>query len=197
VSIQTYAQLQTAVISWLHRSDLSDFTADFISIAEARIGRDVKARQMEQRSSTTTTTIRADLPSDFVSMRALRITGSTIGWLEYVTPDEFFNQFPSTINSVSKKYTIIGDELTFPSVPTGDIEIWYYKKLAALSSAVNTLFTDNPDLYLYGALAAAQPFLKNDKRVPLWEAQYASVRDSVNESHRAGRYPTNMHIRVA
>ncbi|HET7157817.1 MAG TPA: hypothetical protein VFI62_02405, partial [Burkholderiales bacterium] len=80
---------------------------------------------------------------------------------------------------------------------TGDLELWYYKKLAALSTAVHTLFTDNPDLYLYGALAAAHPFLKADARVALWETQYASVRDSVNEAAKAGRYPANMTIRVA
>jgi hypothetical protein len=197
VSIQTYNELLAAGNSWLHRADLAAFMPDFVSIAVARIGREVKARQMEQRVSTTPTSTVATLPSDFISMRAIRITGSTVGWLDFITPDEFFNQFPSTINSVSKKYTIFGDELVFPAAPTGDIELWYYKRLPELSTEVNALFTANPDLYLYGALAAAQPFLKDDKRVVLWEAQYASVRDSVNEIHRAGRYPTNMQIRVA
>jgi hypothetical protein len=197
MSIATYVDLQAAITNWLHRADLSTFIPDFISIAEARIGREVKARQQEQRVTTTTTTTFATLPSDFVNMRAIRIQASTIGWLDYITPDEFFNQFPSSVNSVSKKYTIFGDELVFPAVPTGDIELWYYKKLAALSTAVHALFTANPDLYLYGSLAAAQPFLKDDKRVALWEAQYVQVKDSVNDTHKAGRYPTNMAIRVA
>src|SRR5688500_16007598 len=109
--ISTYAELQTAITNWLHRSDLSAYIADFISLGEARIGREVKARQMEQRVSTTPTSAYSSLPADYVSTRAIRITGSTLGWLDYVTPDEFFNNFPSTVSSTSKKYTIFGDEL--------------------------------------------------------------------------------------
>jgi len=195
--ISTYAELQTAVKNWLHREDLSPYIDDFIALGEARIGREVKARQMEQRVSTTPTSGYASLPSDYVSMRAIRIQGSTIGWLDYVTPDEFFNQFPSSVSSVSKKYTVFGDELVFPSAPTGDIELWYFKRLTALAIAGHTLFTANPDLYLYAALAAAQPFLKDDKRIQMWEAQYGQARDSVNEVHKAGRYPTNLYIKTA
>lgn len=197
MSISTYAELQTAVTNWLHRSDLSAYVADFITIGEARIGREVKARQMEQRVSSTPTTVYMNLPSDYVSMRALRIESSSIGWLDYETPDKFFSEFPSAISSTSCKYTIFGDELVFPTVPAGAVELWYYKKLSALSSEVNTLFTSNPDLYLYAALAASQPFLKDDKRIPVWEGLYGEVREAVNQSHKVGRYPSGLYIKTA
>lgn len=197
MTIGTYVELTAAVTNWLHRSDLSSYVADFVTLGEARIGRDVKARQMEQRVSTTPTTVYASLPADYVSTRAIRIQGSTVGWLDYETPDKFFSDFPSSTSNTSMKYTIFGDELIFPKVPTGAIELWYYKRLAALSSAAHTLFTANPDLYLYAALAAAQPFLKDDKRIALWEAQYVQARDSVNNAHIAGRYPAGMTIKVA
>jgi hypothetical protein len=96
-------------------------------------------------------------------------------------------------------YTIFGDEVRFGPLPDSayTVELWYYKKLAALSGAVNSLFTSNPDLYLYGTLAAATPFLKNDARVGLWEAQYASVRDQLNRSEEAGIRSSDMQMRSA
>jgi hypothetical protein len=197
MAIATYVELVTACENWLHRSNLSDRVAEFITIGEARIGREVRARQMEARVSTTPTGQYEDLPSDYLSMRAIRIKGSDIGWLTYVTPDKFFTDFASSTTSTRKVYTIFGDELVFPTTPDGAIELWYYKKLAALSSATNALFTSNPDLYLNAAMAAAQPFLKNLPQMPVWEALYRDARDSVNKQHREGRFPAGMAVSVA
>jgi hypothetical protein len=196
MSISTYAELVTALENWTHRDGLDNRIPEFIVLAEARIGREVKARQMEQRVSTSAAQI-VDVPSDFVSMRAIRIQGSSIGWLDYMSPDKYFSTTPSDTTSTIKKYTIFGDEIVFPATPTGTVEMWYFKKLAALSSATNTLFTSNPDLYLYGAMAAATPFLKKWTDMPAWEGLFQQVRDSVNDSHRLGRYPTGMSVKVA
>ena len=197
MTISTYAQLESAMENWLKRGGLDDRIPEFISLGEARIGREVKAKQMEQRVSVSPTENTESLPSDFVSMRAVRIKGSTIGWLDYMTPDEFFNTTPSSTSSTIKKYTIFGDELVFPAVPSGDIELWYFKRLTALSSATNTLFTINPDLYLYAAMAAAQPFLQKDSKIPLWDSLYQQVRDSVNQVEKMGRYPVGMAVKVS
>jgi hypothetical protein len=56
----------------------------------------------------------------------------------------------------------------------------FYKKIDALS-AVNTteqMLTDNPDIYLYGALLEAEPFLMNDQRVQLWAT---ALQEAVGE----------------
>jgi hypothetical protein len=38
--------------------------------------------------------------------------------------------------------------------------------------------TNAPDLYLYGTLLQAEPFLMNDERIPLWER---AVRQVIND----------------
>ena len=197
MAISTYNELLTAVENHLDRSDLDDRIPEFVVLGEARIGREVKAKQMEQRVSTTPTTKYVSVPSDFVSLRGVRIEGTTIGWLDYVSPDAFFNNFASSNTNVSNKYTIFGDELIFPKTPTGDVELWYYKKLTALASATNTLFTVNPDLYLYAALCASAPYLMADKRIGVWEGLYRQAKDSVNLSHEQGRFPSAMKMVVA
>jgi hypothetical protein len=35
------------------------------------------------------------------------------------------------------------------------------------------MLTNNPDIYLYGSLMEAEPFIMNDGRVALWQAAFA------------------------
>jgi hypothetical protein len=194
MAISTYAELLTAIENHLDRSDLDDRIPEFVVIGEARIGREVKAKQMEQRVSTTPTSKYVSVPSDFVSLRGVRIEGASVGWLDYVAPDAFFSGFASSNTGSSNKYTIFGDELIFPVTPTGDVELWYYKKLTSLATTTNTLFTVNPDLYLYAALTASAPYLQNDKRIQVWEGLYKQTKDSVNMAHEAGRFPAALRM---
>lgn len=195
--------MQTAITSWLKRADLSSNTADFITIGEARIGREVRAQIQEQRTTSALSTSSAyiNLPSDFVEQRALWLQVSPKVKLEYLAPEAFFTRYPDADTATSEPvaYTIIGDEIRFGPAPDSayTVELWYFKRLTALSSAVNTLFTNNPDLYLYAALCAAEPFMKNDKRIPIWEALYKQILDQVNDTERAKRYPTGLRIQVA
>jgi hypothetical protein len=197
MALTTYSELVTACENHLHRGDMTDRVPEFISIGEARIGREVKAKQMEQRVSTTPTDVYVALPSDYISMRGVRFKGATIGWLDFMTPDQFFNTTASSSSSTINKYTIFGDELVFPVTPSSDVELWYYKRMAALSSAVNTLFTDNPDLYLYAALAAAAPFQLSSQRLMMFEGLYQQVKESVNLADKQGRFAPGMAVKVA
>jgi hypothetical protein len=40
---------------------------------------------------------------------------------------------------------------------------------------VNSVFTTYPGLWLYGALLEAAPYLKDDKRIGIWEAKFAQL----------------------
>ena len=55
----------------------------------------------------------------------------------------------------------------------------YYKTFDALSgiAPTNWVITNAPDVYLYGTLLEAEPFLMNDARTQLW-AQ--ALKESIN-----------------
>jgi hypothetical protein len=190
--------LLTPISNWTKRADLSAYTADFITIGEARIAREVRAQIMEQRTtaSVSTSTPYINLPSDYLEHRSLWISANPKKKLEYLPPDAFFERYTTDQTGKPEAFTIIGDEIRFGDSPDSayTVELWYFKKPAALSSAVNTLFTGNPDLYLYAALTATQPFLKDDKRIEVWEALYKQVRDQVNDTERTKRYPTGLRV---
>ena len=81
-----------------------------------------------------------------------------------------------------RTYTLIGDELFLGPAPDSvmTLEMAYYKKFDSLSSttATNWMITKAPEVYLYGSLLEAEPFLQNDERVPLWQAFY---KESVSQ----------------
>jgi len=56
-------------------------------------------------------------------------------------------------------------------------EILYYQRLQPLDDTnQSNWFTEYaPQALLYGALLQAMPFLKNDERIPMWQAQYQQI----------------------
>jgi hypothetical protein len=60
-------------------------------------------------------------------------------------------------------------------------EVLYYERVQPLDSANQTTwFTQYaPQALLYGSLLQAMPFLKNDERIPMWQAQYQQIIDTL------------------
>jgi hypothetical protein len=56
-------------------------------------------------------------------------------------------------------------------------EILYYQRLQPLDDTnQSNWFTEYaPQALLYGSLLQAMPFLKNDERIPMWQAQYQQI----------------------
>lgn len=69
--------------------------------------------------------------------------------------------------------------------PTPDapysFEVLYYQRVQPLDSSNQTnWFTEYaPQALLYGSLLQAMPFLKNDERVPMWQAQYEAIMQTL------------------
>lgn len=65
--------------------------------------------------------------------------------------------------------------------PTPDaaysFEVLYYQRLQPLDSSNQTNWMTEyaPQALLYGSLLQAMPFLKNDERIPMWQAQYQAI----------------------
>ena len=66
----------------------------------------------------------------------------------------------------------------------------FYKKIDALSDSNTTeqMLTINPDVYLYGALLEAEPFLMNDQRVQLWATAFQESLNALQEQDNKDRH---------
>ena len=60
-------------------------------------------------------------------------------------------------------------------------EVLYYERTQPLDSSNQTnWFTEYaPQALLYGSLLQAMPFLKNDERIPMWQAQYDVIMQTL------------------
>ena len=179
MAISTYAELQTAAANWLDRADLTSRIPEFITIAESRVNRKLRCREQEAEANITVTggTRTAALPSDFAEVRRFYLNADPVRFLEYMTPQDYWNRHTSSRSGTPTVFTIEGTNLLLGVTPASSYtgKLQYYRNLPALSSSAHGLFTANPDLYLYGALTAAEPFLKNDKRVPMWKSFFDEI----------------------
>lgn len=196
MALTTYSELKDSVSNWLKRSDLSAYLDDLISLAETRIFRDVKTKDFERPYSeeidpSTGTT---PAPSGFLQWRNVSVTANGRQLpLTVTTPNEALQalDYPSH-TGIPRKIWLAGGGASFSFYPFPNsnylVSGTCYEKPTPLSTAVYSLFTNNPDLFLFGALAEAAPFLKDDKRVELWESKYRQIVSDVNRQYERTRF---------
>lgn len=197
MAISTYTELNTAVANWLARSDLTSRIPEFITLAQARINRLVKAQAMETKS--TSITINAEyvnVPSDFLEARDFHVQGSPRYSLAYMPGDMQTNLYSSGTGK-PRYFSLAGSQFRFGPVPDGTYTgtLIYYAKPATLATTTqetNSLFPTNADLYLYGSLLEAEAFVGDDPRIAVWKAAFDEAVKNVNDQATRSRWGGNM-----
>lgn len=188
MAITTYSELQTAIISWSHRSDLASIIPDFIALAEAKFQRYLRTRQMETASTLTPASGVVTLPTDYLELRRIYINTSTPTELEYIPPEQFYLKFPVTAGG-SKYFTIEGDSILLADRGSTTVKILYYAKIPDLATnSTNWLLTLAPDLYLYASMVELSDYIKNDGEITKWNAKAQEAAKSVTESDKHGKF---------
>lgn len=190
MALDTYANLQTAMSTWLGNSLNSASYPDMIAIFEAAANRRLRVRQQETTTTLTPSSGSVALPTDYLAWRRATVTASTRVDMDYVEPSYLQALYPSGISTVPRYFAIEGANLLTRSSDATGIEFLYVQKIAALSGTINWLFVAHPDLYLFGALVEAEMFGVNDERAPIWKARRDEVFDEIeklsNRSRGAG-----------
>jgi len=192
MAIGTFAQLKTAAANWLDRSDLTDRIPEFIALAEARFNRLLRTRDMETVStaiSTVAGTREYSLPTGFVQMKEFHLTTDPLTPLAYITPEMMTRLWAGSSSGKPEVFTVIADNVRLGPSPDAvyTTSMLYYKTFTALSddATTNDMLTNNPDVYLYGTLLEAEPFIMNDARVPLWlQAFEKAINDIQNQDNK-------------
>ena len=179
MSITTYAELQTAIGNWLARSDLTSFLPDFVTLFEAQAAKKLRVRPMESTATLTPASGSANLPADYLGYRRATVTSSPRVDMDYVAPSYLQALYPNGITSVPTLFTIEASAIKTRSSDVNTIELLYMAKTPAVSGALNWLFTNHPDAYLFGSLAEAYMFIKNYQEAALWKARRDEAFDDI------------------
>ena len=178
MALANYVDLQASVAAWLHRTDLTAVIPDFVTMAEARISRDLRLRKQITTSTLTTVpnTQGVTLPTDWLEMENISVATSIERQLTYATIEQLDSRFPSGgAMGTPVIYTIEGDQVLFGPVPDAayTINIIYYSRLPSLiTNSTNWLMTNHPNIYLFATLIEAFFYTQDAEQIARYTQRY-------------------------
>lgn len=189
MALTTYDELKTSVAAWLDRSDLTAVVPDFIALFEARARRELREWL---RTTVTATSVTGDYALGATVDAVLGVAyadgagGVYNHPLDLLTWTAYHEKLSrdATVRSPVQGVFVDRDEENntttlrfYPPVsassPIDALSIYAVGYLPALSAsqATNRLLTVAPDVYLFGSLAEAEPYLQHDERLPMFKAE--------------------------
>jgi len=200
VALTTYTELKASIADWLKRSGVSgiasttDQIPDFITIAEKRLFNDLKVREMELQSSTSTAagTATVALPTGYLSAKWLYIDTDPRVALEYISGEIAAKMLATASTDKPRYYSTEGSNWRLYPTPGAVYTLQYliYKEPTALSgsTATNVIFPTYSHLYLYASLIEAFNFLEDDAQVNKYENLYKRFLKIANDSDVEDRH---------
>lgn len=201
MSIDTYANLQTAIANWSGRSDLTSRAPEFISICEAKINRLLATRDMETtNSSFSITGETVAVPTGFKEVREFYLNSSPRQPISLMPGPSMTGIFKSDTGQ-PRYYEVIGGNFRFAPIPdaTYSATITYSQTISALSGSntTNWLLTAYPDIYLYGSLLELGNFMMNDQMVQKYQALFNGAVEELKKANALSKWGVGMAVRVA
>lgn len=205
MAIDTYANLQTSIANWLHRTDLTALIPDFITLAEKRMNGEIYSRFMQTTATLTCapgSTLAAryvTLPSDLIDMKRLTVLTEPAVVLEYKSPDQLVEDNAYQLSAgIPQNFTIVGNmvEMSPPPDSAYSLELIYMQRVPSLSNVntTNWVLTESPNIYLFGALSASVGYTQDESHLPLWESKF---KDAVKDINNVDWYTgTTMRVKV-
>lgn len=181
----TYAEIAEKVADWMNRADLTARIPDFIALAEERMNRALRVRQMESTLAATAITDNLITPaSDVIDVKALWVPNYERTPLK---PQGLESVVAGGYQGAPTMYAWEGANLRFDG--TGDVQGVLYVRIPALETADTNWVSEGPwSLYLWGALMEAALFVKDDAAAANWEGRFTQTLEEVrgNDNRRAG-----------
>lgn len=175
MALTTYDDLKTAVADWLERSDLAGRASDFITLAEARLNRELRLAVMEAEVSLTAApgVRRLDLPADCREALGLwREDGAVRVAMRY-RPAGLLPR--SDVGGRPDHWSLEGRAIVLDRPCDQEIGFVLRRvgRLALSAEApTNAVLAEHPDLYLFAALAEACPYLRDGEMAGHFNARF-------------------------
>jgi|TARA_R110001632_G_scaffold105782_7_gene215353 hypothetical protein len=193
--MSTYAELKADIASWINRKDLTDTIPQFIKQAEQKMYRGfvastgssiaLRCRDNLKKASLTPVDGAIALPNDFRELKEVTING------EGKTPisSQFYNRLKNYTGKTQVFSLRDKDWYQYPLNDTSDtFDIIYYADYSGTlvnDADTNPILTALPEIYLWGGLAMAELYIKNDARLT-WSREFeSSIRSANTDARRA------------
>ena len=189
-AVMTYDSLVENIQSYLERTDQAtiDKIPLFIMLAEQVIASQIKflGNLTVQTSAMIQGTNIIDKPARWHKTVSMNITVAGRRYPVLLRKYEYLREYwPDPAAESVPKFYCDYDYTHWMVAPTPDaaynFEVLYYERIQPLDSSnqTNWFTIYAPQALLYGSLLQAMPFLKNDDRIPMWQAQYEQIMQTL------------------
>jgi hypothetical protein len=194
MALANNTDLKAAVADWLADTTLTSQIVDFVTLCEKELNRELRVRRMQTTTTwgLATSSYTHSWPSDMLALvRGPSLRGSPPTQLIYKTPAQLV-ELDDGAAGTPKYWGDVGGELyvvPFTDTTTHTASIVYFKALDIATTTTNWALTNHPDLYLYGTLRQAAPYLVEDQRAAQWEQKYQAALEGVKDEDRRFQAP--------
>lgn len=191
MTITNYTTLQSTMGDFLNRSDLTSVLPVFVQMCEARINRELRHWQMETNTTYTADARYEDLPTGWLETIRLDVSGGDR--LTLLSHGEMAALRASNDDTAGEPsyYAFVAGQIELYPTPGSAYTInhAYFAEIPDLATnTTNWLLTAAPDVYLYGSLIHAAPYLVEDQRLPVWEAMYMQAMTALQAASKQARH---------
>jgi len=194
-SVMTYDSLVENIQSYLERNDTAtlDKIPLFIMLAEQVIASKIKflGNLTVNTSNMVANNAVIAKPARWHKTVSMNITVAGERQPVLLRKYEYLRNYaPDPTETGMPKYYADYDYSNWLVAPTPDsaydFEVLYYERVQPLDSSnqTNWFTVYAPQALLYGSLLQAMPFLKNDDRIPMWQAQYDAIMATLSEEDK-------------
>jgi hypothetical protein len=191
-SVMTYDSLVENIQSYLNRTDTATLEKIplFIMLAEQIIASQIKfLGNLTVNTSTMTANVGIiDKPARWHKTVSMNVTVSGERQPVLLRKYEYLREYwPDGTQTGVPAYYGDYDYTHWLVAPTPALaysfEVLYYERIQPLDSTnqTNWFTTYAPQALLYGSLLQAMPFLKNDERMPMWQANYDQIMQTLKQ----------------
>jgi hypothetical protein len=185
-AVMTYDSLVADISSYLERTDQATLEKipTFIMLAEQVIAAEIKflGNLTPMQSNLVTGQAVVDKPARWHKTVSMNVTVGGVRQPVFLRKYEYLREYwPDPTQTDPPKFYADYDYTHWLIAPTPDddyaFEVLYYERIQPLDSSnqTNWFTIYAPQALLYGTLLQAMPFLKNDERIPMWQAQYDKI----------------------
>jgi hypothetical protein len=195
-----YTEFRTAVLKMIDGDDVSTtFSIDtldlLIALGESRVYNGIdaapgvmaigglRASTMQQALTGTVTANAVAIPDRCLDLE--------IVWFDPTKPLDAMTESDLRAKSRSggevREYAQAGENLIFSPAASDGASIggrFYARPADIKTGGLNSTFNRYPEVFMFGALMEAAPFLGEDARIPLWEKLFRSWLTSANRTER-------------
>jgi hypothetical protein len=189
--VMTYDSLVNNIQVYIERNDPTTvaYIPTFIMLAEQTIAAEIKFLGNLTVANSTMVAGNAviEKPARWhktVSMNITDATGNrqpillrTYEYLREFWPNSSLTGLPAYFSDYDYTHWLVAPT----PADNSSYEVLYYERVQPLDSTnqTNWFTVYAPQALLYGSLLQAMPYLKNDERIPMWQAQYTAIMNSL------------------